>query len=71
VETDRVTELVPLRRYQHHTTPALGPITDPLKYSVQYSWATFGVGVWTSIHSVTKSARAYDLLVVRGTYFMS
>jgi hypothetical protein len=39
---------------------------DPSKYRVQYSWVTSRVGVWTSVHSATKSARAYDLIAVRG-----
>jgi hypothetical protein len=43
-------------------TPAPFFINEPSKCIVQYSWSTAIGGIWTSVHSVTKSASSWDLI---------
>jgi hypothetical protein len=35
-------------------------------YIVKYSSSTGAGGIWISVHSATKSASTYDLMVVQG-----
>jgi hypothetical protein len=50
-------------------TPALALVakSDPLKHNVQYSWRVEGGGVYTLVHSMMKSMRTCDLIVILRT----
>ena len=41
--------------------PAHFFISDPSKYIIQYSWSMTAGGIWTSVHSTTKSALTHQL----------
>jgi len=39
-------------------------ISDSSKYIIQYSWSTTTGGIWTSVHSLTKSANTWHLMAI-------
>ena len=59
-------------RGETKTSLALAPlfISNLSKYIIQYSWSTTAGGIWISVHSATKSASTWDLMIVRGAYEM-
>ena len=54
-------------------TPArnLASILEPSKYIVQWEYEPYSLGSSASVHSATKSANTWDLIVRRGLYDIS
>jgi len=60
----------PIGEIRTTLAPMPTAISDPSKYSVQYSWQVGGGGICTWVHSAMKSVRTYDLIAVIRMYMM-
>ena len=45
-------------------------MSEPSKYMTHVSCSIGAGGLWISVHSAMKSARAYNLMALRGAYVM-
>jgi hypothetical protein len=62
----RTFEIFSLRRCYQNSTPAPWSCREPSKLMVQYSISLSLGGSWATVHSATKSLRAWALIAVLG-----
>jgi hypothetical protein len=66
MEAQHVAEVLPEGRDEEQARACPVFISDPSKNMVQSSGWIGAAGSWVSTHSATKSAKAWDLMALRG-----